>query len=75
MRCMTSELARMTEPEIVVREEGTNLAFQSINFNLKILVKNTAVFVTQVRAQLQWYITFESRCMQKKILLLFFSPQ
>lgn len=60
MKWATSELARMTE--IVVREEVTNLAFQSIDFSLKILVKNNAVFVAQVGAQLQWYIAFESRC-------------
>lgn len=51
MKWATSELARMTE--IVVREEGTNLAFQSIDFSLKILVKNKAVFVAQVGVQLQ----------------------
>lgn len=51
MRWATAELARVTE--MVVREERTNLAFQSTGFNLKILVKNKAVFVAQAGAQLQ----------------------
>lgn len=52
----------MTESEMVVREVGTNVAFQSIDFNLKILLKNNAGFVAQVGAQLQWYVASESRC-------------
>lgn len=39
MRWATSELARMTESEMVVRE------VQSTDFDLKILVKNNAVSV------------------------------
>jgi len=75
MRWLSPELARMMESQTVVREEGTNVAFQSISFNLKIPVKNKAIFVSPCGAQLQWYIAFESRCMQKKILLLFSFPQ
>lgn len=44
MRWATSELARMTESEMVVRE------VQSTDFNLKSLVKNSAVFVAEVGA-------------------------
>lgn len=51
MKWVTAELARVTE--MVVREEGTNLAFHFVRFNLKILVKNKPVFVAQAGAQLQ----------------------
>lgn len=34
-------MARMSESEMVVREEGTSLAFQSTNFSSKVLAKIT----------------------------------
>lgn len=54
---------------MVVREEGTNLAFLSINFNLKILVKNSAVFVAQVGNSLT--LLLKVGIYKKKPLLIF----
>lgn len=54
---------------MVVREEGTKLAFLSINFNLKILVKNSAVFVAQAGNSLT--LLLKVGIYKKKNLLIF----